>query len=142
MNIENTKPKEEPAVVDFKVGDKVVINGYLYKNANAKDPSSSIVNKVTYITRVAVGSKHPYNTTGDIGWMDAKSIVKVDAKKTTTTKKEAETPTKALKFKIGDKTFKIGADFYGDNEAVQINLSNFGIDIPSNIFLSAQEFPR
>lgn len=58
----------------FKIGDKVIINGYLYKSSNASSPSSSVSNKVTNITRIAAGSKHPYNTTGDLGWMDESSI--------------------------------------------------------------------
>ena len=58
----------------FNIGDKVIINGYLYKSSNATTPSSSVKNKVTYITRIAKGSKHPYNTTGDLGWMDEKDI--------------------------------------------------------------------
>ena len=58
----------------FKIGDKVIINGYLYKSSNATSPSGSIKNKVTNITRTANGSKHPYNTTGDLGWMDESSI--------------------------------------------------------------------
>ncbi len=58
----------------FKIGDKVIINGNLYISSNATKPSSSVKNKVTYITRIASGSKHPYNTTGDLGWMDESSI--------------------------------------------------------------------
>ena len=58
----------------FKIGDKVIINGYLYKSSNATTPSSSVKNKVTNITRIASGSKHPYNTTGDLGWMDESAI--------------------------------------------------------------------
>lgn len=58
----------------YKIGDKVIINGYLYKSSNATSPSGSVKNKVTYITRTANGSKHPYNTTGDLGWMDESSI--------------------------------------------------------------------
>lgn len=58
----------------FKVGDKVIINGNLYVSSNASKPSSSVKNKVTNITRVAKGTRHPYNTTGDLGWMDESSI--------------------------------------------------------------------
>lgn len=58
----------------FKIGDKVIINGNLYKSSNATTPSGSVKNKVTKITRIATGSKHPYNTTGDLGWMDESSI--------------------------------------------------------------------
>lgn len=54
----------------FKVGDKVVINGDLYVSSNASYPSGKVSNKVTYITRVVNGAKHPYNTTGDLGWMN------------------------------------------------------------------------
>ena len=65
----------------FKIGDKVIINGNLYKSSNATTPTSTVKNKVTNITRVAKGSKHPYNTTGDLGWMDESSIKLYDDKK-------------------------------------------------------------
>lgn len=58
----------------FKIGDRVIINGYLYKSSNATSPSGSVKNKETTITRIAKGSKHPYNTTGDLGWMDESAI--------------------------------------------------------------------
>ena len=58
----------------FKIGDKVIINGNLYKSSNASTPSSTVKNKITNITRIAQGAKHPYNTTGDLGWMDESSI--------------------------------------------------------------------
>lgn len=60
----------------FNIGDKVIINGPLYVNSNAASPSGSISNKITTITRKAVGAAHPYNTTGDLGWMDESSIAK------------------------------------------------------------------
>ena len=58
----------------FKIGDKVIINGNLYSSSNASKPTSTVKNKVTNITRIAKGAKHPYNTTGDLGWMDEKDI--------------------------------------------------------------------
>lgn len=58
----------------FKIGDKVRISGDLYVSSNAEKPVSKVNNKVTFITRVAQGSKHPYNTTGDLGWMNESSI--------------------------------------------------------------------
>ena len=58
----------------FNIGDKVVINGPLYVNSNAASPSGNVSNKVTEITRKAVGAAHPYNTSGDLGWMDESSI--------------------------------------------------------------------
>ena len=33
-----------------------------------------MTNKTTNVTRWVYGAKHPYNTTGDIGWMDESSI--------------------------------------------------------------------
>lgn len=58
----------------YNIGDKVVINGPLYVNSNAASPAGSVSNKVTNITRKNPGSAHPYNTTGDLGWMDESSI--------------------------------------------------------------------
>ena len=58
----------------FKIGDKVVLNGYIYVSSNATTPSKMITNKITNITRIASGSKHPYNTTGDLGWCDEASL--------------------------------------------------------------------
>ena len=58
----------------YKIGDKVIINGALYVNSNAASPAGSVREKVTNITRYAAGAKHPYNTTGDLGWMDEASI--------------------------------------------------------------------
>lgn len=58
----------------FKIGDKVVLNGYIYVSSNATAPSRKITNKVTNITRIAKGTKHPYNTTGDLGWCDENSL--------------------------------------------------------------------
>ena len=58
----------------FKIGDKVVINGDLYVSSNALKPVSYVKNKVTRVTRVVQGAKHPYNTSGDLGWMDESSL--------------------------------------------------------------------
>ena len=37
-------------------------------------PSGTVKEKVTTITRKNPGSAHPYNTTGDMGWMDEANI--------------------------------------------------------------------
>lgn len=58
----------------YRVGDKVIITGELYYSSNDTKPAGYIKNKKTTITRVAVGSRHPYNSTGDLGWCDEKSI--------------------------------------------------------------------
>ena len=73
--------KPEPAPLPsykFSIGEKVIINGDLYASSNADKPVSKTDNKVTKITRIAKGTKHPYNTTGDWGWMDESSIKKYE----------------------------------------------------------------
>ena len=62
---------------DFNIGDKVIINGPLYTNANADNSVGRIAERETYITR-KVNGRHPYNTTGDLGWMDTSSIRKAE----------------------------------------------------------------
>ena len=54
----------------YQIGDKVIINGDLYYTSTSELPSGKVENKVTNITRYAEGKAHPYNTTGDIGWMN------------------------------------------------------------------------
>ena len=75
----NPTPKPEPTPAPtpsdkFNIGDKVVINGALYASSNAASPAGNISNKVTNITRKNPGSAHPYNTTGDLGWMNESDI--------------------------------------------------------------------
>lgn len=67
-------PEPTPIPQKFSIGEKVIVNGSLYTNANAESPAGSVSNKVTNITRYSSGSAHPYNTTGDLGWMDEKDI--------------------------------------------------------------------
>lgn len=61
----------------FKIGDKVKLQKGtpLYKSSNATSSTSKTSKEiVTNITRIATGSKHPYNTTGDLGWCDESYI--------------------------------------------------------------------
>lgn len=68
-------PAPAPTPSDkFNIGDKVIINGPLYTSSDASSAAGNVVNKVTNITRKNPGSAHPYNTTGDLGWMDESSI--------------------------------------------------------------------
>lgn len=67
------KPKEE-IKLKFEIGDKVIINGPLYRSSTAAKATSSVSNKITTITRIALGAAHPYNTTGDLGWMNEENI--------------------------------------------------------------------
>jgi surface antigen len=77
IDAEEPKPTPTPAPTPsdkFNIGDKVIINGALYVSSTALSPAGSVSNKVTNITRKAPGTAHPYNTTGDLGWMDESSI--------------------------------------------------------------------
>ena len=75
IDAEEPTPTPAPTPSDkFNIGDKVVINGALYVSSTAASPAGSVSNKVTNITRKAPGTAHPYNTTGDLGWMDESSI--------------------------------------------------------------------
>lgn len=65
----------------FKIGDKVILNGYIYTSSNATKPANIIKNKITNITRVINGAKHPYNTTGDLGWCDESSLTLYEEEK-------------------------------------------------------------
>lgn len=61
----------------FKIGDKVKLKkgSPLYKSSSSLIASSKLSSeKITNITRIASGSKHPYNTTGDLGWMNESDI--------------------------------------------------------------------
>ena len=103
------EPKPEPgAVGKFKEGDKVTIEGNLYKSSNASSPAGYATKRVTNITRVNPGSAHPYNTTGDLGWMDEASITKYEEPK----------PTPTTELKKGDKVRIINTgngSSYGDS---------------------------
>ena len=90
----------------FNIGDKVVINGALYRSSNASSASGSVSNKITNITRKVSGAAHPYNTTGDLGWMDETSITKYEEPK----------PSTGQKFAIGDKVVINGALYRSSND--------------------------
>lgn len=67
----------------FLIGDKVKLKkgAPLYKSSTSIIATSFLKEeKVTYITRVASGTKHPYNTTGDLGWMNESDIELYDTK--------------------------------------------------------------
>ena len=70
-----TPPAPTPTPSDkFNIGDHVIINGPLYVSSDAASPAGSTGDRETYITRKNPGSAHPYNTTGDLGWMNESSI--------------------------------------------------------------------
>lgn len=67
-------PEPTPAPQKFNIGDRVVVNGALYTSSDAASPAGSVSNRTTNITRYVAGAAHPYNTTGDLGWMNEDSI--------------------------------------------------------------------
>ncbi len=61
----------------FKIGDKVILKkgAPLYKSSTATSTTSyNSKDRITNITRIATGTRHPYNTTGDLGWCDEKYL--------------------------------------------------------------------
>lgn len=109
-------PKPEPTPSDkFNIGDKVIINGALYVSSNAASASGSVSNKITNITRKNPGSAHPYNTTGDLGWMDESSIRKVEEPKSQPAPQPDPQPTG---LQVGDRVKITGTgngSSYGDS---------------------------
>lgn len=109
-------PKPTPGPSDkFNIGDRVVINGPLYASSNAASPAGSVSNKTTNITRKNPGSAHPYNTTGDLGWMDESSIRKAEEPKP----QPAPQPTpQTIGLQVGDRVKITGTgngSSYGDS---------------------------
>ena len=96
-------PTPQPTPSDkFNIGDKVVVNGPLYVSSTASSPAGHVSNKVTNITRKNPGSAHPYNTTGDLGWMDESSIKKYEEPT------PAPTPVPSTELNVGDAVEIIG----------------------------------
>ena len=77
--IPEPKPVPTPSG-NFEIGDEVILNGPIYVSSTASNPANYIYNKITKITRKVNGA-HPYNTTGDLGWMDESSIRKAEEPK-------------------------------------------------------------
>ena len=86
----------------FNIGDKVIINGPLYPSSNASAPTGNVYDKITTITRKNPGSTHPYNTEGDLGWMD-EAFIKAYAEPT-----PAPIPAPSTGLSVGDKVEIIG----------------------------------
>lgn len=103
IDAEDPTPTPQPTPSDkFNIGDKVVINGPLYVSSTASSPAGHVSNKVTNITRKNPGSAHPYNTTGDLGWMDESSIKKYEEPT------PAPTPAPSTELNVGDAVEIIG----------------------------------
>ena len=99
----------------FNIGDRVVVNGPLYTSSNAASPAGSVSNKTTNITRKNPGSAHPYNTTGDLGWIDESSIRKAEEPKPQPAPQPTPQPTG---LQVGDRVKIVGTgngSSYGDS---------------------------
>lgn len=105
IDAEEPTPTPQPTPSDkFNIGDKVVVNGPLYVSSTASSPAGHVSNKVTNITRKNPGSAHPYNTTGDLGWMDESSIKKYEEP----TPAPIPTPAPSTELNVGDAVEIIG----------------------------------
>ena len=103
IDAEEPTPTPQPTPSDkFNIGDKVIIDGPLYVSSTASSPAGHVSNKVTNITRKNPGSAHPYNTTGDLGWMDESSIKKYEEPT------PAPTPVPSTELNVGDAVEIIG----------------------------------
>lgn len=103
IDAEEPTPTPQPTPSDkFNIGDKVVVNGPLYVSSTASSPAGHVSNKVTNITRKNPGSAHPYNTTGDLGWMDESSIKKYEEPT------PIPTPAPSTELNVGDAVEIIG----------------------------------
>ncbi len=103
IDTEEPTPTPQPTPSDkFNIGDKVIVDGPLYVSSTASSPAGHVSNKVTNITRKNPGSAHPYNTTGDLGWMDESSIKKYEEPT------PAPTPAPSTELNVGDAVEIIG----------------------------------
>lgn len=105
IDAEEPTPTPQPTPSNkFNIGDKVIIDGPLYVSSTASSPAGHVSNKVTNITRKNPGSAHPYNTTGDLGWMDESSIKKYEEP----TPAPTPTPAPSTELNVGDAVEIIG----------------------------------
>ena len=97
----NYPPKPTPTptpTLKYKIGDKVIINGRLYGNADGGKPGKTVKDKHTTITRTAEGHPYPYNTTGDLGWVAESQVKLDDSKKETFEKGDKVVPIKLVNY--------------------------------------------
>ena len=116
----NPEPPKPKPTYKFKIGDKVIINGKLYGNADGGNPGKTVKNKVTNITRIAEGKQYPYNTTGDLGWMSENSITPYTD------------PIPSTDFKVGDKVVPITLVDYNGTRLIQYDPYYYITEISGN----------
>lgn len=112
---------EEPTS-DLQIGDKVIINGYLYTTAYDNEPAGRVIDKETILTRICENSPHPYNTEGDLGWMDKDAVKKIG--ETSNKKSNEEIAVEVIRGDWGngqerkDRLTEAGYDYYAIQEIV------------------------
>ena len=116
----NPEPPKPTPTYKFKIGDKVIINGKLYGDADGGKPGKTVKNKVTNITRIAEGKPYPYNTTGDLGWMSENSISPYTDHIPSTD------------FKVGDKVVPITLVDYNGRRLIQYDPYYYITEISGN----------
>lgn len=106
----------------FPIGTKVIATGKLYLTAGSTTATGSCSKKETKITRFVAGAKHPYNTTGDLGWMDESAFTLKGSSTTASTASKTKTYTvkkgdtlSGIASKLGYKNWK---DLYEKNKSV------------------------
>ena len=64
------------AELKFQIGDKVVVNGWMYLSANGTLTKQLVSNKVGTITRIAEKGAHPYAIDNVYGWYNEPALKK------------------------------------------------------------------
>lgn len=116
----NPEPPKPTPTYKYKIGEKVVINGRLYGNADGEKPGKTVKNKVTNITRIAEEKPYPYNTTGDLGWMSENSI------------SPYTDPTPSTDFEVGNKVVPITLVDYNGTHLIQYDPYYYITEISGN----------
>jgi len=78
-------------------------------SSNADTSNGYVRNKITKINKYAKGAKHPYNTTGNLGWIDESNI-----------KLKSETTNQYHIVKKGDTLWELALKYYGSGTKYKI----------------------
>ena len=111
----------------LKIGDEVIANGSLYLSSDASKSSGYINNKKTIITRYVPNAKHPYNTTGDLGWMNSCDLRLICEKKEN-----------VYIVKSGDTLYGIAQKYYGNGNLYKKIANYNNIKNPDIIYIGQE----
>ena len=82
-----TKPESKPAELKYKEKDKIILNGYVYRDSLGNARGMGFTNHKGTITKTAPGARKPYHI-DKLGWV-AESDIKLQATSTKVYKKVA-----------------------------------------------------